>query len=81
MQPIAQIGLTMRYTMKIKQVETGWLEQFETVLEKTQVEPEFDKDITRLIEDIAWTTYTARLGSSTITGNGRPYMKLRKKGN
>ncbi len=67
--------------MRIKQAETGWLEQFETVLEGVQVEPAFDKDIARLIEDIAWTTYTARLGSSTITGNGRPYINLGKKGN
>ena len=67
--------------MRIKQTETGWLEQFETALEKTQVEPEFDKDIAKLIEDIAWSAYTAGLGSSTITGSGRPYMKLGKKGN
>lgn len=67
--------------MRIKETETGWLEQFEIVLDKVQVEPEFDKDITKLIEDIAWSTYTAKLGSSTITGSGRPYMKIRKRGN
>lgn len=67
--------------MRIKQTETGWLEQFETVLEETQVESEFDKDVVRLIEEIARTTYNARLGSSTITGNARPYIDLGKKGN
>lgn len=67
--------------MRIKETETGWLEQFEIVLDKVQVEPEFDKDITKLIEDIAWSAYTAKLGISTITGNGRPYMKIRKRGN
>lgn len=67
--------------MRIKETETGWLEQFEIVLDKVQVEPEFDKDITKLIEDIAWSSYTAKMGSSTITGSGRPYMKIRKRGN
>lgn len=67
--------------MRIKETETGWLEQFEIVLDRVQVEPEFDKDITKLIEDIAWSSYTAKMGSSTITGSGRPYMKIRKRGN
>ena len=81
MQPIAQIGLTMRYTMSKEDVDTSWLEHLDTVIERNQTEKDFDREVNQLIADIIWSYPVPNLGLSVISSCFMPYSDLGKKGN
>jgi len=81
MQLIAQIGLTMRYTMSKADIDTSWLEHLDTVIAQEQTEKDFDREVNQLIDDIVWSHPVQNLGHSTISNCVRLYMDLGKRGN
>jgi len=81
MQLIAQIGLTMRYTMSKADIDTSWLEHLATVIAREQTEKDFDEEVNQLIADIIWSYPVPNLVQSSISNCFTSYSDLGKRGN